>query len=50
MINIIEAIPVLFQGESQLILMVSNQEWQEGTKQFTYKMNDNGMLTLIKTQ
>ena len=50
MITIIEAIPTLYQGESRLILMVSNPKWPEGTKQFTYKMNDNGMLTLIKTE
>jgi len=50
MITIIEAIPTLYQGEGRLILMVSNPKWPEGTKQFTYNINDNGMLTLIKTE
>jgi hypothetical protein len=50
MITIIEGIPELIRGESYIILIVSNPEWQEGTKQFTYKMNDNGTLTLIKTE
>ena len=48
MITIIEAIPEFFRGESILILVLSNPEWPEMTKQFTYKVNDNATLTLIK--
>ena len=48
MITIIEAIPEFIRGESTLILVLSNPEWPEGTKQFTYKVNDNATLTLIK--
>ena len=48
MITIVEAIPEFIRGESVLILVLSNPDWPEGTKQFYYKVNDNATLTLLK--
>ncbi len=48
MITIVEAIPQYIRGESMLILVLSNPDWLEGTRQFTYKVNDNATLTLVK--
>ena len=48
MITIIEAIPEYYQGLSRLVLVLSNPDWPEGTKEFMYKVNDNATLTLIR--